>query len=83
MISTVTTSTITTITSTVTAPGLAASLALIAVVLFLVLVIQKEVVASSGTKRRGALARGLNIVLIPLGVAFVMIAGSRLLPMLR
>ena len=82
MISTVTTSTVTTITS-VTTGGLAAGLALVVVLLFLALVVQKEIVGGVTSGRARALTRGLNIGLIPVGLAFLMIVGSRLIEVLR
>jgi len=82
MISTVTTSTVTTITSVVSTAGMGASLALVAILAFLVLVIQREVVSVTAGKR-SVLGRGLSIGLIPLGFAFLMIAGSRVIEALR
>jgi hypothetical protein len=83
MITTVTTSTVTTITSTVTTRGLAGGLALVVVLLFLVLVIQREIVGSTTSGRWRTMMRGLNIGLIPIGLAFSMIAGARLIQVLR
>ena len=80
MISTVTTSTVSTITSVLsTVTGLTAAMALVAVVSFLLLVIWKEAVSTTGRAQSGAVARGLNIGMVPLGLAFVIIAGTRLL----
>ena len=83
MISTVTTSTVTTITSLATTSGLAADLALVVVLLFLVLVVQREIVGSASSGRWRTMTRGLNIGLIPIGLAFLMIAGARLIQVLR
>ena len=83
MISSVTTSTVTTITSVVTTSGLAADLALVVVLLFLVLVVQREIVGSASSGRWRTMTRGLNIGLIPIGLAFLMIAGARLIHVLR
>ena len=82
MTSTVTTSTVTTMTSTVPTAGLGASLALVAILLFLAFVIQRELVSVSSSKR-SILARGLNIGLVPLGFVFAMIAGYRLMHLFR
>lgn len=82
---------VTTATSTVTTgtPGMVArasgstdDLALVAVLLFMVLVMQKESVSPGSTERERNLARGLNIGIVPLSLAFSTIALNRLLQML-
>ena len=83
MSSTVTTSTVTSVTSVVTSSELASGLALVAVLLFLALVVQKEIAGNASSGRLRSLARGLNIGLIPVGLAFVMILGSRLVQVIR
>ncbi len=83
MISTVTTSTITTVSSAAsTNPGLAGVLTLVAVLVFLALVVQKELTLASSSSRCRNLARGLNIGLVPFGIGFLMIAGARLIQLL-
>jgi hypothetical protein len=75
--------------STITAPVAAAGvslastndLALIAVLTFIALVIQKEATGAAPEGRRGDLARGLNIGIVPLGLAFAVILGVRLAQM--
>jgi hypothetical protein len=61
-------------TSTIAASDLSDALALIAVLTFLVIVIQKELASSTSDRRLLTLSRGLNIGIVPLGVAFIMIA---------
>ena len=71
--------------STITATSFAASasvastndLALIAVLTFLVLVIQKEASGQRPEGRERDLNRGLNIGIVPLGLAFAVIVGVR------
>jgi hypothetical protein len=75
--------------STVAAPAGAAGaslastndLALIAVLTFIALVIQKEATGATPEGRQGDLARGLNIGIVPLGLAFAVIVGVRLAQM--
>jgi hypothetical protein len=67
-------------------PGSAAiastnDLALIAVLAFLVLVVQKEALGGRPRRREGDLGRGLNIGIIPLGLAFAVIVGVRVAQM--
>lgn len=83
VISTVTTSTVTTITSATAVTGLAGGFALVAVLAFLVLLIGKEMASSTSQGRLALLARGLNIGLLPLGLAFGMIAIAQLAQVLR
>ena len=83
MISTVTTSTVTIVSSVAsTSTGLASVLTLVAVLVFLALVLQKELTIASRSSRCRNLARGLNIGLVPFGIGFVMIAGARLMQLL-
>ena len=67
-------STITTSTSTITSAGLAGSFALIGVVVLLALLIQKEVASGTGSKRLERFGKILNVSIIPLLIAFVLIA---------
>jgi hypothetical protein len=63
-------------TSTIAAADLSDALALVAVLAFLVIVIQKELASSTSDRRLLTLSRGLDIAIVPLGVAFVMIAAA-------
>jgi hypothetical protein len=82
MISTVTTSTVTTITSVTTAAGLAGALGMVAVLLFLTLLITREMMSAGNGGRAVALRRGLTIGLVPLALTFLMIASSQLVRVL-
>ena len=83
MISTVTTSTVTTITSVTTVTGLAGALALVAVLAFVGLLISREMASATTSQRGQLLRRGLGIGLVPLALAFAMIAATQLLRVLR
>ena len=86
LISTVTTTTVSTITSAVTSVTtvtFAASLALASILTLFALLVQKEVAMSTETPRLKALGRALDIALIPLLMAFGMIAVVRIAQMLR
>ena len=83
MISTVTTSTVTTITTITSVTGVAGALGLAAVLAFLTLLITREMVATTVGQRSQTLARGLTIGLVPLALAFSMIAISQLIQVLR
>lgn len=84
MISTVTTSTVSTITTaTATLSGLTGALALVAVITLLVLLIQKEIVSSRKDGWHRELSRGLNVVIVPLVIAFSMILVSRVADAVR
>ena len=76
MISTVTTSTVSTVT-------IAGSLALVGILLLLVLLILKETSTASSSDRSLSVRQVLNIGLAPLGVAFIMIAITKLIQVLR
>ncbi len=83
MISTVTTATVTTVTSaTSTVGGVVGALGLVAVLTFLALLIEKEIVSAGASARSRMFARCLNIGIVPLGFAFLMIAGAQLLQVL-
>ena len=79
MISTVTTSTV----STITTVALAGSLALIGILVLLGLLIQKELFSASEGSRFKKLSQGLNIGIVPLLIAFLMIAASRIIQVLH
>ena len=68
MVSTVTTTTV----STVTTVAMAGSLGLLAVVTFLILLVQKEVIAVMEGPRAKVFVRALNIAIAPLLMAFAM-----------
>lgn len=70
MISTVTT-TVTTVTTTV----FAGSFALITTLMLLTLLIQKEMISvAEGQQRWQRVSRGLNVVIVPVALAFLAIA---------
>jgi hypothetical protein len=79
MISTVTTSTI----STVTTAALAGSLALIGVLVFGVMLIQKELTTASDDRRMRKLSQALTIGIIPLLITFLLIAGYKIMDVIR
>ena len=89
MISTVTTTTVSTIvsststTSTVAMLGFATSLALVSIITLLVLLVQKELVTASDTPRLKALGRTLDVAVVPLLMAFAMIAINSVMQVLR
>jgi hypothetical protein len=74
LVSTVTTSTITTITTA----GLAGSLALIGVIFLLTLLIQKEIASGTENKRMERLGKILSISIIPLVIAFIVLAITKI-----
>ena len=63
--------TITSATTTAVSTATAASLVLIAVLTFLVLLIQKEIVGGLESLRAKQLSRALNVAIVPLLVVFV------------
>lgn len=77
MVSTITTTTTMAVTSTV-----AASLGLYVVLLFLVLLVQKEIASSLDRDWAQRLSPVLNVALLPLGVAFLLIAAMKLMAVL-
>lgn len=79
MISAVTTATI----STVTTATVAGSLALMSVLTLLGLLLQKEVTTASDSRLARALGRALMIGIIPLWMAFLMIAAVRIYHVLQ
>lgn len=79
MISTVTTATVTTVL-TLTAAVLG-GLSFLAVAMLLAMLVSKEVVSES--PRLKALNKALNVVIVPLLLAFLMIAGIRVLEVLH
>jgi len=86
MVSTVTTSTVTTVTSvtsTVTTVTFAAGLALATILTLFALLVQKEVAMSSETPRLQALGHALDVAIVPLLMAFGLIAVVRIGQTLR
>jgi hypothetical protein len=79
MISTVTTSTV----STVTTAAIAGSVALIGVLVLFVLLFQKEVTTAADSGRMKRLSRALTIGIIPLLIAFILVAAYRVMDVLR
>jgi hypothetical protein len=69
VISTVTTTTV----SILTTPAIAGSLALIAILVLLALLLQKEVASASTDSRLQQLSRLLNFSIAPLSLAFILI----------
>ncbi|MHB1416431.1 MAG: hypothetical protein ACYC1C_14380 [Chloroflexota bacterium] len=70
-----------TVAAIMTSPGLSAFLAVVALLTLLALQVIKEI-ASAGGDERPPLSRGLDIAIAPLGLAFIFIAGQRLLDLL-
>ena len=79
MISTVTTSTV----STVTTPSIVGSITLIVILVLFILLVQKEMAISSSSGQTRRLSRTLNVGLIPLLIAFIMIAMVKAVEILR
>ena len=79
MISTVTTSTVTTVTTV----ALAGSVALIEIVFLFMMLVQKEVTTASEDNRMNKLGKALNIAIIPLLIAFAVLAFVKLSEVLR
>jgi hypothetical protein len=79
MISTVTTSTV----STITTAALAGSVALIAIFVLLILLVQKELASGAASSRLRVLSRVLNIGIVPLLIAFGLVAAARVAEVLR
>lgn len=71
MSSTVTTTTVSAVTTAITVEGIAQVFTLIALITLAVIVLTKEMSSHSRHPRLRALARGLDIGLIPLLVVFV------------
>ena len=69
MISTVTTSTV----SILNTPAIAGSLAMIAILLLLALLLQKEVATASADSRLRQLSRVLNFSIVPLLLVFIVV----------
>ena len=76
MISTVT-------TSAVTTAALAGGTGLIAILILLALLIQKEIASSGGSARLRKLGQALNIGIIALVIVFLFIVATRVFAMLR
>ncbi|MGH2352761.1 MAG: hypothetical protein ACRDJN_14230 [Chloroflexota bacterium] len=55
------------------------AIALMAVLVFLVVLVQKEAVSAAAGGWTKALGRGLNLALVPLGLAFALIAAVKVL----
>ncbi len=79
MSSTVTTVTATAMAAAMSNPALAAILSLLAVSAFLAALIGRESLGAYSNGPYRILARGLTIGLVPLGLAFLMIALARVL----
>lgn len=81
MISTVTTTTVSTVATA--AAAVIAGLSLLAVLTLLGVLISKEVVSASEEPRLRALSRALNVAIVPLLLAFVLIAAVQVHNVLR
>jgi uncharacterized membrane protein len=79
MISTVTTTTVTTVTT----GSLAASLGLVAVLTLVVLLVQKELVTANAGPRANTFGQALNVAILPLLMAFALIAIANVAAILR
>jgi hypothetical protein len=79
MVTTVTTTTVTTVT-TVT---LGAALSLVAIVILLALLIQKEVLSAGQSPWSQNLGRVLNFAIVPLGMGFAVMAVVKILEVMR
>ena len=75
-------STVTTAAAMFGTAGVAGSLALLGVLVFVALLVQKEVMSSAG-ERGHNVSRALNIVLAPLLIAVLLIAASMVVDVLR
>jgi cytochrome bd-type quinol oxidase subunit 2 len=69
--STVTTATVSTVTAAVTIEGLGQVFTLIALLLLAIVLLAKEVTATSKHQRARTLARGLDISIAPLAAVFL------------
>ena len=65
--------------SAVNAAGLADAVMVVAVVALLALLVLTDVASNTSSGWLAVLSRGLNIAVLPLGLAFVMIATARIL----
>lgn len=81
MISTVTTTTVTTVTTATVA--IAAGLSLMAILTLLGVLIPKEIISVSDRPKFRALNQALNVVVLPLFIAFVLIAIFKVLEVIR
>ena len=79
MISTVTTTTVTTVATAT----LVASLGLIAVLLLLTFLVQKEILSAASGQRAQVLSRLLNVAIWPLLLSFVFIVAVKVAEALR
>jgi hypothetical protein len=77
MITTVTTSTVSSVSSVTTVVGISASLAMIAVICLVGFLILKESLSSSVRPMSQILARALNVAIVPLLMAFAMLAVAK------
>lgn len=83
VIAIITSTTTTTTTTTTSSLGLSGSLSLVAVVTLLALLIQKEIVTAAPDTRGKTLGRALNTAIVPLLIAFVLIAAAQIVAVLR
>ncbi|MFC1938113.1 hypothetical protein ACFLVS_03270 [Chloroflexota bacterium] len=76
MISTVTTSTISTVTTTI---GFGLAIGIVAVIALLVFLYTRELAAASEKSRHKYLAKYLDIGIVPLLIAFIVIASMKIM----
>lgn len=81
MISTVTTTTVSTVTTATVA--VVAGLSLLAVAMLLGLLISKEVLSATDKPRLLLLGRALNVAVVPLLIAFVLVAATQIIQVLH
>ena len=82
MISTVTTSTVTTVTTVTTMIGFGLALGLVAVIALVIFLCAKELAAASRGSTSRLLVGALDVGIVPLIVAFAMIAAMRVVEIL-
>ncbi|HEY8741732.1 MAG TPA: hypothetical protein VIU62_01430 [Chloroflexota bacterium] len=78
MSSAVTTSTINAVTSSISSLSATAAIGIAALLLLIVFLLEKEVLISSARPEIASAARYLNVVIVPLLLAFALIATFRL-----
>ena len=78
MSSAVTTATVTAVTSSISSLSAAAAIGIAALILLIVFLLEKEVLISSARPEIASATRYLNVVIVPLLLAFGLIAAFRL-----
>ena len=75
MSSTVTTTTISTVTTAASFEGLGTAMTMVAVVLLILALLAREISASARSDVGRRIARGLDITVVPLLIAFALVVG--------